>query len=80
IATTFGETLSWKYLVWVRNHPINWKIPTKILYGSKDHLQSIDTIKSFAKQFGASVCVMENGEHWFHTKEQMDFLDNWISR
>lgn len=78
IETPFGETLSWEYLVWVRNHPVSWKIPTKILYGSKDHLQSIDTIESFAKQFGASVSVMENGEHWFHTKEQTDFVDNWI--
>lgn len=59
-------------------HPIYWKIPTKILYGSKDHLQSIDTIERFVKQFGASVSVMENGEHWFHTKEQMNFVDNWI--
>lgn len=59
-------------------HPIYWKIPTRILYGSKDHLQSIDTIESFVKQFGASVSVMENGEHWFHTKEQMNFVDNWI--
>ena len=22
--------------------------------------------------------VMENGEHWFHTEEQMKFLDEWI--
>lgn len=78
IETTFGETLSWEYLVWVRMHPIYWKIPTRILYGSKDHLQSIDTIERFVKQFGASVSVMENGEHWFHTKEQMNFVDNWI--
>ena len=78
IETPFGETLSWEYLVWVRNHPVSWKIPTKILYGSKDHLQSINTIESFAKQFGASVSVMENGEHWFHTKEQTDCVDNWI--
>lgn len=80
IETPFGETLSWEYLVWVRNHPISWKIPTKILYGSKDHLQSIDTIESFAKQFGASVSVMKNGEHWFHTKEQTDCVDNWIAK
>lgn len=80
IETPFGETLSWEYLVWVRNHPVSWKIPTKILYGSKDHLQSINTIESFAKQFEANVCVMENGEHWFHTKEQTDFVDNWIAK
>jgi len=80
IETAFGETLSWEYLSWVRNHPISWNIPTRILYGSKDHLQSIDTIQSFAEQIGAEVTVMEDGEHWFHTEEQMGFLDNWISR
>jgi len=21
---------------------------------------------------------MDGGEHWFHTDEQMQFLDNWI--
>jgi len=24
------------------------------------------------------VAVMKNGEHWFHTDEQMAFLDEWI--
>ncbi|MCI5754053.1 MAG: alpha/beta hydrolase [Clostridiales bacterium] len=80
IETAFGETLSWEYLSWVRNHPISWDIPTRILYGSKDHLQSIDTIRSFAEQIGAEVTVMKDGEHWFHTAEQMAFLDNWISK
>ena len=80
IETAFGETLSWEYLSWVRNHPISWDIPTGILYGSKDHLQSIDTIRSFAEQIGAEVTVMKDGEHWFHTAEQMAFLDNWISK
>lgn len=79
IETAFGETLSWEYLSWVKNHPVSWNIPTRILYGEKDHLQSIDTIRSFAEQIGAEVTVMEEGEHWFHTEEQMVFLDNWIS-
>ena len=80
IETAFGETLSWEYLCWVRSHPISWRIPTSILYGSKDHLQSIDTIQAFANQIGADVAVMEDGEHWFHTREQMAFLDNWICK
>ncbi len=25
-----------------------------------------------------ALTVMENGEHWFHTEEQMQFLDDWI--
>ena len=32
----------------------------------------------FANQMGATLTVMENGEHWFHTEEQMLFLDNWM--
>ncbi len=35
IETTFGETLSWKYLCYVREHPVVWIIPTHILYGEK---------------------------------------------
>ncbi|NLN56227.1 MAG: alpha/beta hydrolase [Clostridiales bacterium] len=78
IFTPFGETLSWHYLSWVRNNPIVWNIPTEILYGSRDNLQSIETINNFADRYGANVSVMENGEHWFHTDEQMEFLDESI--
>ncbi len=28
---------------------------------------------------GAELTVMPNGEHWFHTEEQMQFLDRWIT-
>ena len=80
IETAFGETLSWEYLSWVRAHPVSWNIPTRILYGRKDHLQSVDTIQTFAAQIGAEVTVMDDGEHWFHTDRQMAFLDDWIRR
>lgn len=78
IATTFGETLSWEYLTYVRNNPIRWNVKTDILYGSTDHLTSIDTMTEFAKDHKATLTVMEGGEHWFHTDEQMEFLDKWI--
>lgn len=78
INTSFGETLSWNYLNYVRNHPIKWNIPTEILYGENDYLTSLETISDFAKNNNAGVTVMKNGEHWFHTKEEMDFLDQWI--
>ena len=78
IETPFGENLSWKYLSYVRAHPIKWNVPTKILYGSKDFLTSFETLMKFAKSHNASVTIMEDGEHWFHTAEQMNFLDNWI--
>lgn len=80
IETAFGETLSWEYLCYVRKHPICWQVPTHILYGSQDNLTALHTISDFANHSGATLTVMENGKHWFHTKEQMQFLDDWILR
>lgn len=78
IETAFGETLSWEYLCYVRQHPVIWRVPTQILYGEKDNLTSYETVSKFADQSGAALTVMKNGEHWFRTQEQMQFLDNWI--
>jgi len=78
IHTAFGEDLSWAYLCYVRNHPIDWTAPTQILYGSRDNLTSLETIRAFAEKHKALLTVMEGGEHWFHTEEQMRFLDEWI--
>ena len=78
IETGFGEPLSWDYLCYVRTHPVRWDVPTHILYGARDELTPPDTIRAFAQAHDASLTVMENGEHWFHTGEQMRFLDNWL--
>ena len=78
IPTSFGETLSWEYLSYVRRHPLHWSVPTRILYGEKDNLTSYATISAFAKRIRAPLTVMPGGEHWFHTPEQMAFLDDWI--
>lgn len=47
-------------------------------FGEKDNMTSIETIAAFAKQIDAERTVMKNGEHWFHTNEQIKFLDDWI--
>ena len=78
IKTSFGETLSWKYLTFVRKNPIEWNIPTYILYGENDDLTSYETILNFTNKSKANLTIMKGGEHWFHTDEQMEFLDNWI--
>lgn len=78
IPTDFGETLSWKYLSYVREHPVRWNIPTEILYGSKGNLTPYEVVRDFADKISASLMVMDGGEHWFHTPEQMKFLDQWI--
>ena len=79
ISTDFGETLSWEYLCYVRENPIEWKISTQILYGSTDNLTTLETMQEFANKVGATITVMEGGEHWFHTDAQMQFLDRWIT-
>lgn len=80
VETEFGETLSWEYLSHVKNHPIRWNIPTSILYGEKDNLTSKETITKFAEQISADLTIMGNGEHWFHTDEQLNFLDTWVKK
>ena len=78
IPTEWGETLSWEYLSYVREHPVRWDIPTFILYGEKDDRTSPATIVEFSERIGAELTVMKEGEHWFHTQEQMKFLDEWV--
>ena len=80
IPTKFGENLSWKYLCYVRENPVRWKIPTHILYGEKDNLTSFQTMKNFAGKNNFSLTIMKDGEHFFHTAEQMNFLDNWLKK
>ncbi len=78
IPVPFGEDLSWEYLCYVREHPLRWRVPTEILYGSRDGLTSYETMADFAAEYGAGLAVMENGEHFFHTEEQLRFLDEWL--
>ena len=80
IHTSFAETLSWEYLSFARSNPIVWNIPSTILYGKNDNITSFKTIIDFSEKINADLTVMENGEHWFHTEEQMLFLDNCFEK
>ena len=64
----------------VTEDPVAWNVPTHILYGDRDSLTSYETISCFADQIGATLTVMKGGEHWFHTDNQMAFLDQWIKK
>ena len=78
IPTVFGQTLSWEYLLYVKQHPImKWDSETKVLYGSKDNLTERYVVDKFVKRFHCSLTVMENGEHWFHTDNQLMVLNRW---
>lgn len=78
IATSFGQTLSWKYLCWVREHPVrDWKCPVCLLYGSKDNMTPRQIVETYAQRSNVHLTVVEGGEHWFHTSEQLTELRKW---
>lgn len=78
IPTVFGQTLSWKYLCWVREHPVQpWTCPVRILYGSQDNMTPRQTAEDYVRQHNAKLTVMEGGEHWFHTPQQLAVLREW---
>lgn len=78
IPTDFGQTLSWDYWTYVRRHPVTaWPAPTEILYAGGDALVDRRTVEDFAARFRCGLTVMEAGEHWFHTPEQLAFLRRW---
>ena len=78
VPTFFGQTLSWEYRRYTQEHPVEeWQVPTDILYGSSDHMIERESVEFFACKFGCSLTVMKGGEHWFHTEEQMDFMEKW---
>lgn len=81
IATPIGQTLYWDYYCYVKDHPLtSWESPTAILYGGADEICESDRISSFVDEFKCSLDVLENGEHYFHTAEQLEFYRQWLKR
>ena len=80
IATPIGQTLYWDYYSYVKDHPVNtWDKQTSILYGSKDEICAFDDINDFTQKFHCDLTVMEGGEHYFHTEEQLSCYRKWLS-
>ena len=78
IRTSFGQTLSWEYLCWVRSHPVSpWTCPIRILYGSRDSMTPRQTVEEYVQHHNAQLTVAEGGEHWFHTDAQLAVLRKW---
>lgn len=81
IKTDFGQTLYWDYYQYVKENPITtWDKNTSILYGTKDNLQERNLIQDFCNKFNCKLSVLENGEHYFHTEEQLNYYRNWLGK
>ena len=79
IVTPF-KTLYWDYYQYVVEHPVVWDKKTALLYGAKDFLCEFDFVKSFADRAHADMTVFEEGEHFFHTEEQVAFYQAWLTK
>lgn len=74
-----GQTLSYDFYQHVLNDKDNWKVPTDILYGSRDELVYIENIADFlAAHPSAKLTIKQGAEHYFHTEEEKEFIKNWI--
>jgi hypothetical protein len=66
------------YYEWVVNNPITgWVAPTYILRPEVDLIVNEEVGYDFISQHQCQVTIMPDGEHWFHTPEQLAFLKAW---
>ena len=73
------DLLRWDYYQYIRSHPAEkWPVPTSILYGGRDEMQSIEVIQGFAERFGAAVTVSPDSEHAFMSLKDWKFIKHWL--
>lgn len=73
------DLLRWDYYQYVKEHPIqNWNLPTSILYGGKDDLQSAEVIRKFVQERGCKLTISQGSEHPFMQKEDIKIVRTWL--
>lgn len=73
------DTLRYDYYRYILSHPIErWSSPTVILYGGKDNLQPLGSVKAFSEKFGATLTVSENSEHPFMSPDDLGVTQRWL--
>lgn len=81
IATASGQMLYWDYYRYVKENPVQrWNAPICILYGEDDDMCESELVAEFARRFDCEMDIVENGEHYFHTPEQLCAYESWLGR
>ncbi|MDR0604568.1 MAG: hypothetical protein LBG80_09730, partial [Bacteroidales bacterium] len=57
-----------------------WDKKTFILYGEKDNMTEKCILNSFVERNNCILDILKDGEHFFHTSEQINYLNNWIKK
>ncbi len=80
IETPIGQKLYWDYLCYVKEHPINtWNIDTYIMYGTRMNCANLKLLTILQKH-RCELEVVETGEHYFHTAEQLKIFQQWLHK
>ena len=72
------KMLYWDYYQYVFNNPVEWNKPTALLYGVKDNICEADYVIRFAERTKAKMTIFDDGEHFFHTEQQLEFMRKWL--
>lgn len=79
--TPSGQTLYAQDDAFVSAHPVlRWSVPTAILCGGRDALCERERTEAFARRYRCDLTVLETGEHWFHTEEELNALRAWLAK
>ena len=74
------DPLRWDYYQYILAHPTNhWPIPTDILYGEKDDLQTQTVMEAFSQKHGCRLTVANHCGHAFMEPGEPEIVENWLS-
>lgn len=75
------DILRWDYYQYVKEHPIcNWDIPTAILYGGKDNMQSAEVVQNFVKKYACDLTISWDSEHAFMQDGDSSIIKKWLEK
>lgn len=78
IKTLFEQTLSWRYLCYARENKVRALCKdTSVLYAKKNELIPFETVKKFVNENKCRLTLIENGEHWLHTSDDLKLVEKW---
>ena len=76
-----AQPLDWEYYCYVREHrPDSWTVPTAVLIGERDELESPAVTEAFCKAHGCGLEQIPGAGHWLHTPEELAVLRRWLEQ
>lgn len=74
-----GTVLSYDFYQHVSNDEDHWKVPTEILYATYDEMVFSGSVLEFLETHPQSkLTVKSDSGHYFYTKEERQFVRNWL--